>query len=76
MFLIFGILTIITGILFLVWFMQIKDREQTFIDYANDYPIYHWKFLIIRYKVSYIKWTSFILTLLGISMIIVFFMQS
>lgn len=73
MFILFGTLTLISAALFFYWYLSIKDYEETYIDVANQYPIYHWKFLSKRYKVSYIKWTSFILLLLGLSMIIVQF---
>jgi len=72
-FLIMGISLIVVGIIFLFLFFQLKGNKEKYVNYANQYPIYHWKFLSRRYLIEIIIGLVFFLLTLGISMIIVSF---
>ena len=72
-FLIMGITLIIVGIIFLALFFQLRKNKDKYIDYANQFPIYHWKFLSRRYLIEILIGLVFFLLTLGVSMLIVFF---
>ncbi len=72
-FLIMGIILIIVGFIFLALYFQLRGNKQKYINYANEYPIYHWKFLSRRYIIELLIGLIFFLITLGFAMIIVFF---
>ncbi len=69
-FAIFGILTIITGILFLLFYMQIRNDKEMYLNISNKYSLLHWKYIFTRYKIEIILGMTFILLTLGLAMII------
>lgn len=71
--LIMGISLMIVGVIFLLLYFQLRDNKEKYINYANQYPIYHWRFLTWRYLIEVIIGLTFILLTLGFSMLIVFF---
>ncbi len=72
MYILLGLLTIAAGILFLMYWIQIKGDKERYYQETDSYPIYHWRFLFYRYKVWYVLAMAFVLLTLGPSIIIVF----